>query len=118
MRVFSIIKRVFKTNVIKTSYNSREKSKTIGDDMIKIIQGREMFAEEIVESDGSVREIYYLMKVRYKGETNLLDLIHGKEYYVTKEHMDDGYRFYSVIDETGEEYLYSLRDFEIIKSML
>ena len=86
----------------------------MGDDMIKIIQGREMFVEEIVEPDGSVREIYYLMKVRYKGEANLLDLIHGKEYYVTKEHLDLEEKFYSIIDETGEEYIYSLNDFEVV----
>lgn len=82
--------------------------------MVSVIQGREMFAEEVLESDGSVREIYYLMKVRYKGETDFLSFVHGKEYYVTKEHLDSGYQFYSIIDETGEEYIYSLNNFEVI----
>lgn len=52
-----------------------------------------------------------MMKVRFIGESDPLYFINGKEYEVLGE--EDG--FYRIVDETGEDYLYTLNDdFEIV----
>ena len=51
------------------------------------------------------------MKVKFVGESDPLYFINGKEYEVIGE--EDG--MHRIIDETGEDYLYTLDDFEIIE---
>ena len=53
------------------------------------------------------------MKVRYIGESDPPCLIKGKVYEVIEED-EDGY-YYSVIDETGEDYIYDAEAFEIVE---
>ena len=53
------------------------------------------------------------MKVRYLGESDSLELLNGKVYEVTKVVYDGS--FYSVIDETGDDYLYPADQFEIVE---
>ena len=52
------------------------------------------------------------IKVRYIGEDNPLMLRHGKEY----EAIVGDHGWYSIIDETHEEYAYPPRLFEIIEA--
>lgn len=52
------------------------------------------------------------MKVIWKGDSDPLELINGKEYEVYGT--DFRKTMFSVVDETGEEYLYPAEDFEII----
>ncbi len=52
------------------------------------------------------------MKAIWKGNSNPLELINGKEYEVLGTAWDD--KFLNVIDETGEACLYPTEDFEII----
>jgi len=52
------------------------------------------------------------MKVRYIGESEPLELIHGKIYETLA--VEDGW--YRIIDETGEDYLYPPEAFELIYS--
>lgn len=51
------------------------------------------------------------LKGRFKGESNPLACIYGKEYLIIGE--DKGLNAYGVIDETGEGYLYDKNLFEI-----
>lgn len=46
------------------------------------------------------------MKVEYVGESDPLELINGKTYEVVGEENIGGQKYYRVIDETGEDYLY------------
>jgi hypothetical protein len=50
-------------------------------------------------------------KVRYIGESHPLYFINGKIYEVIGKEIGS----YRIIDETGEDYLYSLTDFEIVE---
>ena len=50
------------------------------------------------------------MLVRFTGESDPLDLINGKEYVVLSIEQGD----YRLVDETGEDYLYSPEFFEIV----
>ena len=50
------------------------------------------------------------MLVRFTGESDPLDLINGKEYIVLSIEQGD----YRLVDETGEDYLYSPDFFEIV----
>lgn len=52
------------------------------------------------------------MKVRYLGKSNPLRFLQGKVYEVIGE--EDGR--YRIIDETGEDYLYTLKNFEKVES--
>ncbi len=55
------------------------------------------------------------MKVRYIGERNSpLSLINGHIYECIGKEQD----WYRVIDETNEDYLYPLEDFEIVDGNL
>jgi|GEM_PF-479240 len=50
------------------------------------------------------------MTVRYKGQSSKLSLLNGKEYEVLSfEHSH-----YRVFDETDEDYLYPMDEFEVI----
>lgn len=52
------------------------------------------------------------MKVKYVGEiSNPLELINGRVY----ECLGREYSRYRVIDETGEDYLYPVDEFEIVE---
>ncbi len=51
------------------------------------------------------------MKVKYIGEYYKVSLIKGKIYDVLS--VEDGW--YRIKDETGEDYLFSPNDFEIVK---
>jgi hypothetical protein len=51
------------------------------------------------------------MKVRYVGANNLLELLNGKIYDAIS--VEGG--CYRIRDETGEDYLCSQKDFEIVK---
>lgn len=50
------------------------------------------------------------MKVRYLGETDFLVLTNGKIYTVLSIEKD----WYRIIDDSGEDYLYSPELFEIV----
>lgn len=50
------------------------------------------------------------MKVRWLGESGHFTLINGKVYEVMA--IEEPY--YRIIDETGEDYLYLIEDFEIV----
>jgi len=52
------------------------------------------------------------MRVRYIGKSNPLRFINGKVYEVIGE--EDGR--YRIIDETGEDYLYSPKNFERLEN--
>lgn len=54
--------------------------------------------------------MYDLVKVMYLGESDPIRFINGKVYEVI-ESVD---RFYRIIDETGEPYLYTLKNFKIL----
>lgn len=51
------------------------------------------------------------MKVRYKGKTEFLVLTHGKVYTVIG--IEKGW--YRLVDDSGEDYLYSPDKFEIVR---
>lgn len=51
------------------------------------------------------------MKVKYKGESDPLSLIHDKVYDV----LSVEYGYYRIVDETGEDYLYEPDDFEVVE---
>lgn len=51
------------------------------------------------------------MKVKYWGKTEFLVLTHGKIYDV--QSIERGW--YRIIDDSGEDYLYSPEQFEIIE---
>ncbi len=50
------------------------------------------------------------MKVKYMGETSPLELTHNKIYEVIS--IEKGW--YRIVDDTGEDYLYPLENFEIL----
>ena len=50
------------------------------------------------------------MKVKFKGESDPLTLLHNKIYEVIS--IEHGW--YRIVDETGEDYLYRPEGFEII----
>ena len=50
------------------------------------------------------------MKIRWKGETELIALTNGKEYTVLS--IEEGW--YRIIDDSGEDYLYPPDKFEIV----
>lgn len=52
------------------------------------------------------------MKAIYHGESNPLDCIDGKVYEIVG--VDDDAHEYSVIDESGEDYMYDMDSFEIV----
>lgn len=52
------------------------------------------------------------MKAKFIGETNPAHFINGKIYEVVEKIKND---LFSIIDESGEPYCYSLDYFEIIK---
>ena len=51
------------------------------------------------------------MKVRFLGETSLLELTHGKVYDVLS--IEKGW--YRVVDDSHEDYLYPPEDFEVVE---
>ena len=51
------------------------------------------------------------MKVRFHGKNNPFYFIDGKEYDVVGKQCG----YWAVVDETGEDYLYSPDDFEIVE---
>ena len=51
------------------------------------------------------------MKVRFLGETSLLELTHGKVYDVLS--IEKGW--YRVVDDSDEDYLYPPEDFEVVE---
>ena len=51
------------------------------------------------------------MKVRFLGETSFLVLTKNKEYDVISIEKD----WYRIIDDSGEDYLYSPKSFEIVE---
>lgn len=53
------------------------------------------------------------MKVRYLGESDPFQLLHGKIYEVT--YIDEDTGWYSVVDETDDDYMYAPEDFEIVE---
>lgn len=53
------------------------------------------------------------MKGIYHGESDPLGLIDGKEYEIVGEDKDTN--SYSVVDETGEDYMYDKDSLEIVK---
>lgn len=53
------------------------------------------------------------MKAIWRGENDPLGLLEGKTYDISKVVWDG--EMYSVVDETGEEFLYPAEDFEVIE---
>lgn len=53
------------------------------------------------------------MKGIYHGESDPLGLIDGKEYEIVGK--DEETHSYSVIDESGEDYMYDMDSFEIVE---
>lgn len=60
---------------------------------------------------GSLKTKYKTIKVRFIGEDNPLALRHGKIYDAIVGQLG----MYGIVDETGEEYAYNPKLFEIIK---
>jgi|LSPZ01.1.fsa_nt_gi hypothetical protein len=52
------------------------------------------------------------MKVRYLGESDPLTLLHGKVYDVVS--IDTVWNDYRIVDETDEDYLYPIDEFEVV----
>lgn len=52
------------------------------------------------------------MRVKYIGETEFLVLTHGKVYDVISIEKD----WYRIVDDSGEDYLYPPKYFEVIES--
>lgn len=57
-------------------------------------------------------EQHQVMKVKYIGEDDPLELLNGKIYDVIE--IDDISGWYRIIDETGEDFLFDPEDFEIV----
>ena len=56
------------------------------------------------------------MVVRYIGESDPLELMNGKEYEVISVEKGPGDEdWYRLVDETGEDYLYHHKNFEIVR---
>ncbi|MFZ3591705.1 hypothetical protein ACOI1C_21430 [Bacillus sp. DJP31] len=53
-----------------------------------------------------------MMKVRFIGNSDPMYFIYGQIYDVLKRETENLYR---IIDETGEDYCYTLDDFEIVR---
>lgn len=53
-----------------------------------------------------------MMKVKYLGEEDLIDLTEGKIYEVMEE---DQYGNYRIVDDSNDDYLYGKRLFEIVE---
>ena len=53
-----------------------------------------------------------MFKVKFIGESNPLTLINGKIYEV----LEIDHKFYRIIDETNEDYLYHPSLFEIVEN--
>ena len=56
------------------------------------------------------------MKAKYSGQSDSLMLLNGKVYEVIS--VEDGpsnTKWYRVVDETGDDYLYLSDDFEIVE---
>lgn len=53
------------------------------------------------------------MKAIWRGDSDPLELIAGKEYEILGT--DFNGTMFSVVDETGEEFLYPAEDFEVIE---
>ncbi len=51
------------------------------------------------------------MKVRWKGKTDFLVLTHDKVYTVLAVEK----RWYRIVDDSGEDYLYSPEQFEVVE---
>ncbi len=54
------------------------------------------------------------MKVKYLGESDKSTLIKNKIYDVISTEGNGVFKSYRIIDETGEDYLYSIENFESI----
>lgn len=52
------------------------------------------------------------MKGVWKGDNDELGLLNGKTYDIVSEEFDG--KMFSVVDETGGEYLYPSDDFELV----
>ena len=52
------------------------------------------------------------MKVKFVGKSDSMHFIHGKIYDVLDQKAENLYR---IVDETSEDYCYSLDDFEIVE---
>lgn len=52
------------------------------------------------------------MRVKYLGESDPLYLLNGKIYDVISVESEHWYR---IVDETGEDYLYDMGDFDIVE---
>lgn len=52
------------------------------------------------------------MKVKFKGESDPLYFLNGKVYDVID--IEDGW--YRIVDETGDDYLYSPAAFEVVEN--
>ncbi len=62
---------------------------------------------------GIYREMEVKGKYRYKGESKGISLTKGKIYYCVG--VDTYYNELRIVDDTGEDYLYSPDDFEKIE---
>ena len=51
------------------------------------------------------------MKAIWKGDSNPLELLNGKEYEVLSVEWDG--TMFDVVDETGDNFLYPAEDFEV-----
>lgn len=54
------------------------------------------------------------MKVKFLGKGSPMTLTHGKIYEVMALEGENG-RFYRIVDDTDEDYLYHKDDFEIVE---
>ncbi len=52
------------------------------------------------------------MKGIWRGDSDPLELINGKEYEILATDFDG--TMFNVVDETGEDFLYPAEDFEIV----
>ncbi len=53
------------------------------------------------------------MKAIWKGDSDPLELINGKEYEILGTGLNG--KWYDVVDETGDNYLYPAEDFEVVQ---
>lgn len=53
------------------------------------------------------------MKAIWRGDSDPFELLNGKVYEVVSVEWDN--TMFSVVDETGEEFLYPAEDFEIVE---
>ena len=63
--------------------------------------------------DDKYVEMEVLAKYKYKGETNYVSFVNGKTYCCVG--YDEEHNLARLVDETGEDYLYSLTNFELIE---